>query len=191
MLRERALRRLRQITTASLLPLLIATGWAQNAPPPKYSADVPSDITTPDSVETRIGTLRFNNGVPDQRTIQMVYDEIDFARGIETFLTGMSATSVYALCEGLDRRNQGIGITEDLMDARSLFLTPNTTTVYVFCLPRPKQRTHGAASAPWNLGSSRRCLFSLGNGCWTDWSRRREGRKVSVCTAGLYWQPAY
>jgi len=26
----------------------------------------------------------------------------------------------------------GIGITEELMDARSLFLTPNTTTVYVF-----------------------------------------------------------
>jgi hypothetical protein len=33
------------------------------------------------------------------------------------------------------KRNQGIGITEELMDARSLFLTPNTTTVYVFaCL---------------------------------------------------------
>jgi hypothetical protein len=33
------------------------------------------------------------------------------------------------------RDNQGIGITEDLMDARSLFLTPNTTTVYVLvCL---------------------------------------------------------
>jgi hypothetical protein len=33
------------------------------------------------------------------------------------------------------KRNQGVGITEDLMDARSLFLTPNTTTVYVFtCL---------------------------------------------------------
>jgi hypothetical protein len=128
------------IATAGL-PLLIATGaaWAQNSPPPKYSADVPSYITTPDSIETRIGTLKFNNGVPDQKTIQMVYDQIDYARGIEAFLTGMPATSVHAICAGLDRagvkRNQGIGITEDLMDARSLFLTPNTTTVYVFtCL---------------------------------------------------------
>jgi hypothetical protein len=126
------------ITAAGLLPLLISTAWAQNAPP-KYSADVPSYITTPDSVETRIGTLKFNNGVPDQKTIQMVYDQIDFARGIEAFLTGMPATSVHAICAGLEgigvKRNQGIGITEDLMDARSLFLTPNTTTVYVFtCL---------------------------------------------------------
>jgi hypothetical protein len=107
--------------------------------PPKYSADVPPYITTPDSVETRVGTLKFNNGAPDQKTIQIVYDQIDLGRGIEAFLTGMPATSVYALCDGLDRvgikRNQGIGITEDLMDARSLFLTPNTTTVYVFaCL---------------------------------------------------------
>src|SRR5262249_24761155 len=64
---------------------------------------------------------------------------LDFSRGIETFLTGMPATSVYALCEGLEhvgvKRNQGIGITEDLLDARSLFLTPDTTTVYVMvCL---------------------------------------------------------
>ncbi len=128
------------IATASL-PLLIATeaAWAQNSPSPKYSADVPSYITTTDSIETPIGTLKFNNGVPDQKTIQMVYDQIDYARGIEAFLTGMPATSVHAICAGLDRagvkRNQGIGITEDLMDARSLFLTPNTTTVYVFtCL---------------------------------------------------------
>jgi hypothetical protein len=111
---------------------------AQNTQP-KYSADVPSKITTPDTIETRIGVLRFKNGVPDQKTTQLVYDQIDFVRGIDAFLTGMPATSVYAACEGFDhagiKRNQGIGITEDLMDARSLFLTPNTTTVYVFaCL---------------------------------------------------------
>src|SRR5262245_24805526 len=134
------MRRANRLTAGCLLLLLAhATAWAQNAPRPKYSADVPSDITTPDSVETRIGTLKFNNGVPDQKTIQLVYDQIDFVRGIEAFLTGMAATSVYAACRGLEgagiKRNQGIGITEDLMDARSLFLTPNTTTVYVLtCL---------------------------------------------------------
>jgi hypothetical protein len=116
-----------------------APASAQNAAPPKFAADVPSFITTPDTVETRIGTLRFDKGVPDQKTIQTVYEQIDFGRGIEAFLTGMSATSVHAICQGLEsigiRRNQGFGITEDLMDARSLFLTPNTTTIYVLgCL---------------------------------------------------------
>src|SRR5215467_13226390 len=105
----------------------------------KYKADVPPSITTPDSVETRIGTLKFFDGLPDAATVQKAYDQVDFGRGIEAFLAGMPAASVYALCEGLSqvgiKRNQGMGMTEDLMDARSLFLTPNSTTVYVFmCL---------------------------------------------------------
>lgn len=121
-----------------LLLLAHAPAWAQS-PPPEYSADVPPYITTPDTVETRIGTLKFTNGVPDQKTVQMVYDQIDFARGIEAFLKGIAATSAYAICEGIDsvgaKRNQGIAITEDLVDARSLFLTSNTTTVYLLtCL---------------------------------------------------------
>src|SRR5262249_44146772 len=71
--------------------------------------------------------------------VQLLDDQIDFMRGVEAFLNGMPATSIHAICDGLEsvgiKRNQGIGITEDLMDARSLFLTPNTTTVYVFtCL---------------------------------------------------------
>src|SRR5262245_48565064 len=98
----------------------------------KYQADVPPSITTPDSVETRIGTLKFFDGLPDAATVQKAYDQIDFGRGVEAFLSGMPAASVYALCEGLSqagiKRNQGIGMTEDLMDARSLFLTPNSTT---------------------------------------------------------------
>lgn len=122
-----------------LLLLTHATASAQNTPRAKYSADVPSDITTPDSAETRIGPLKFFDGVPDEATVQKAYDQLDFGRGIEAFLSGMPAASVYAFCEGSEKagikRNRAIGITEDLMDARSLFLTANSTTVYVFmCL---------------------------------------------------------
>jgi hypothetical protein len=106
---------------------------------PKYAPDVPAKLTTPDVIKTRIGTLRFKDGAPAPETVQLVYDQLDFGRGIDVFLRGMSATSVYALCRGLEdagiKSNQSIGITEDLLDARSLFLTPNTTTVYVMsCL---------------------------------------------------------
>jgi hypothetical protein len=65
----------------------------------------------------------------------LAYDQIDFGRGIDAFLRGMSATSVYAFCRGSEeagvKPNQSLGITEELIDARSLFLTPNTTTIYV------------------------------------------------------------
>lgn len=122
----------------SFLALLVCPVQADDAKP-KYSAVIPPYITTPDSMDTRIGTLTFRDGAPDTQTVAKVYDQLDFSRGIETFLAGMSATSVYALCNGFEQAgiklNSGIGITADLMDAQSLFLTANTTTVYVyFCI---------------------------------------------------------
>lgn len=132
-------RRLRA-TLAAAITITSAASNAQTpggmpAGSPKYSPDVPAKITTPDRVETRIGTLRFEDGAPDPATVQLAYDQIDFSRGIDAFVKGMSATSVHAVCRGLDEAgvelNRGIGITEQLLDARSLFLTPNTTTVYV------------------------------------------------------------
>jgi hypothetical protein len=125
----------RTTALASLLMAVMVPAWGQGQPEPKYSAKVPPDITTPDTVQTRIGTLKFFDGLPDPETVQKVYDNLDFTRGVEAFLSGIPAASLYAACEGLSqagvKRNGGIGITEDLMDARSLYLTPNSTTVYV------------------------------------------------------------
>lgn len=116
--------------------VLLFSGPCMAQAAPKYAADVPAKITTPDSVETRIGTLNFKNGAPDEKTVQLVYDNLDFSRGVQAFLTGISATSVRAACNGFEsvgiKTNEGVGITEQLMDAKSLFLTPNTTTVYGF-----------------------------------------------------------
>jgi len=57
---------------------------------------------------------------PDAATAQLAYDQLDFGRGINAFLMGMSATSVYAACGGFEeagiKLNQGIGISEDLLD---------------------------------------------------------------------------
>ncbi len=102
---------------------------------PKYSADVPESVTTPDNVETeRLGTLEFFDGMPSQATAQKVYDNLDLTRGITSFLDGIPISSLYAMNRGL--REAGvkpgeIGITETLLDARSLLLTPNTTTIYI------------------------------------------------------------
>jgi hypothetical protein len=128
----------RSIQATGLILLSVAAAmpaWGQGQSTPKYSAKVPPYITTPDRVETRVGTLRFFDGLPDPETVQKVYDNLDFVRGVEAFLSGIPAASLYAACEGLSqagvKQNSGFGITEDLMDARSLFLTPNSTSVYV------------------------------------------------------------
>ena len=126
--------RIFQLSTLALLGMAaVAPAWAQGEFAPKYSAKVPSYITTPDTVQTRIGTLKFFDGLPDTETVQKVYDNLDFARSVEAFLSGIPAASVYAACDGLSqagvKRNSSIGIMADLMDARSLFLTANSTTI--------------------------------------------------------------
>jgi hypothetical protein len=52
---------------------------------------------------------------------------------VETFLTGCPAVSIHAFLEGMKQAGMdtfSMGIHEQLMDARILWLTPNTTTVY-------------------------------------------------------------
>jgi hypothetical protein len=132
-----AKRQLRLLTAVCALALTATGAQAQTIP--QYSAKVPSYIMTPDTVETRIGTLKFFDGQPDPDTVKKAYDNLDYVRGVEAFLSGIPAASIYAACEGLNgagvKQNSGIGIMEDLMDARSVFLTGNSTTVYVLqCL---------------------------------------------------------
>jgi len=127
------------IVTALAVALSITSARAQ-----KYKAEVPKSITTPDAVETRIGTLKFHDGLPDAETVKKVYDNIDFARGVEAFLAGIPATSVQALKNGFIEAgfppNGAIGITENLSDARTLYLTPNATVVYQwFCMDVEKE----------------------------------------------------
>jgi hypothetical protein len=104
-----------------------------DVPQMKMTTDIPASITTPDSVETRLGTLNFFDGFPDEATVQTVYDNLDFQRGVQAFLTALPAASAYALRTGLRTYgpdNQTLLISESLMDSRSLFLTGNTETIY-------------------------------------------------------------
>jgi hypothetical protein len=99
----------------------------------KMTTDIPASITTPDVVETSLGTLRFFDGFPDDATVQKVYDNLDFQRGVQAFLTAIPAASAYAFRSGIRTfgpDNQTVIITESLLDARSLILTGNTETIY-------------------------------------------------------------
>ena len=105
----------------------------RTAPKLKMTTDIPAQITTPDSVETRLGTLRFFDGFPDAATVEAIYDNLDFQRGVQAFLTAMPGASVYALREGFRSQgadNQTVLVMETLMDSKSLFLTPNSESVY-------------------------------------------------------------
>jgi hypothetical protein len=99
---------------------------------PKIPTDIPASITTPDRVETRLGTLRFFDGLPDEATVQTVYDNLDFQRGVQAFLTAFPAASLYATRTGyrtFGPDNQTVLIAESLLDSRTLFLLANTETI--------------------------------------------------------------
>src|SRR5512137_3150260 len=101
----------------------------------KMTTEIPAGILTPDTVETRLGTLRFFDGFPDEATVQTVYDNLDFQRALQVFLTALPAASLYAMRTGIRTfgpDNKTVLITESLMDSRSLMVTPNTETIYTF-----------------------------------------------------------
>jgi len=120
-----------------ILPCLIGLtmlGLSVAEPTPGYNTKIPAKIMTPDTVETRLGTLKFFDGLPHPDTVKTVYDNLDFMRGVETFLNGIPATSIEGLRlgmveEGANKCHQVL-MFEELLDSNPLFLTGNTDTVY-------------------------------------------------------------
>jgi len=90
-------------------------------------------ISTPDSVDSDLGTLEFTDGTPSADTAAAVYDHLDFTYAFRAFTDTFRGVSMQALLEGF--RDAGIKDNEilifsELMDSQSLFLTANADTVY-------------------------------------------------------------
>jgi hypothetical protein len=94
-----------------------------------------ASISTPDVVETSIGTLKFLDGAPHPETAEKVFDYLDTMRGVDAFLKGMPGASLQGLIKGAHSLGAAqchqVLIFDKLMDSESLFLTGNTSTVYV------------------------------------------------------------
>jgi hypothetical protein len=124
----------------------------------QVSKEVLDSISTPNQVKTSIGTLKFLDGAPYPETAERVYDYLDTMRGVDAFLKGMPGASLQALIHG----NHDVGaeechqvvIMDKLMDSTSLFLTGNTSTMYV--IPTLNLKRDGATvveAPPGMLGA--------------------------------------
>jgi len=123
------------ISAALACVLAAATSHAESAPKMKMTTPIPAEITTPDKVETRLGTLQFFDGFPDEATVEKVYDNLDFMRGVQAFLNTVPGASMVAIRNGLREfgpDNQTVVLFESLMDSKSLYLTANTESVYAW-----------------------------------------------------------
>jgi hypothetical protein len=125
----------KMLFAATILSGALALTPAQ-AQTPGFNQTIPGQILTPDKVETRIGTLNFVDGVPTPETTKLVYDHLDFLRGVEVFLNFVPAASIEGVRLGMaeigaTKVNQAV-IFDQLMDSNPLYLTANTDTVYCF-----------------------------------------------------------
>jgi len=116
----------------------IAIALATMAAAQNVNAEVPQSvldsISTPNQVETSIGTLEFLDGAPLPETAEKVYDYLDTTRAMDAFMKGMPGASLKALIDGAHSlgavKANEVAIFDKLMDAQSLFLTANSSTVY-------------------------------------------------------------
>jgi hypothetical protein len=95
---------------------------------------IPPSLTTPDKVETRIGTLEFKDGAPSKATLDKVYDNLDFTYAFRAFTDTLQGVSIHALRKGMQSigmKDNDVIVFSELMDAKSLFLTANADTIYV------------------------------------------------------------
>jgi hypothetical protein len=94
-----------------------------------------------DEVNTRIGKLQFEHGVPTQATVKNLYDEMDFQRACQLYLW---ALPVVGMEQGRDAvesttgaRLGDVGIFKGYRNV-SIFFTTNVTTPYsIGCIPGP------------------------------------------------------
>ncbi len=115
--------------------ITIALGLAlsvrqSRCPPSRRSR---ASITTPDKVESSIGTLEYKDGAPSKETVTKAYDYLDLMHGVEAFVNAYQGASVAAIFKGLEDAgipNNTALIFSELMDAKSLFLTANADTIY-------------------------------------------------------------
>lgn len=94
---------------------------------------IPVELTTPDKVETPIGALDFQNGVPSVETAEKVRDALDFTRALNAYNNSFRGASAYALGKGfqsIGAEDNTVVIFSKLMDSNSLFLTANADTIY-------------------------------------------------------------
>jgi hypothetical protein len=110
----------RVIAAALAGTLSITSAYAQN--------------TTPDSVKTRVGDLKFERGFPTEKTTRKLFDEMDYQRAVQAYLWAYPAVSFESIRLGT-KRDLGADlndmvIADNYADPKGLWLTANDTTIY-------------------------------------------------------------
>ena len=122
------------LASAGVVALLAVSACGQAPPSPPAAAPGAVASSSPDAVQTRIGTLNFEKGFPTEDTKHKIFDEVDYQRAVQAFMWAYPAVSFEAIRVGL-KRDLGVdyydmAIADDYLNPKSLWLTANDTTIY-------------------------------------------------------------
>ena len=87
-----------------------------------------------ETMNTRIGELQFKSGYPTEKTVQKLYDELDFQRAVQAYLWALPMASYGAMADELIRLGCGssaVTVADKSAEQQHLALTANQDTVYM------------------------------------------------------------
>jgi len=123
------------LLVAATFALAVALVIPAKAEGQQSTTPIPPGIAAPDKMETRLGTLTFFDGFPDDAIVQKLYDNLDFQRAVQAYLLAIPAVNQAAMRKALLKwglANTTMPIWEDLVFPRTVGLTFNTSTPYAW-----------------------------------------------------------
>ncbi|MET1082445.1 MAG: DUF1254 domain-containing protein [Burkholderiales bacterium] len=151
------------VNRCSLVIAAIGVAFASGASA-QVSQQTLNALGAPDKVETRAGSLEFKDGVPTVATAEKVRDTLDFTRALNVYNNSFRGASAYALGKGfqsIGAEDNTIVVFQDLMDAKSLFLTANADTIYFLGILNLSKGPLVVEQPPGSLGTF--------NDMWFTW----------------------
>jgi hypothetical protein len=115
-------------------------------------------ITTPDVLETRLGTLTFDHALPTPQTRQTLYDELDYQRAVQAVLWAEPAINNALFRQAMEvvgTPNLGATLHDKRQQPGHETLTPNQSVIYLYDMINLKDTgpvVYTAPPGPLNAG---------------------------------------
>ena len=126
------LMKVRFLGAVSAVALLVTSAAAENY---KMTTNVAPGVASPELLETSIGLLRLEDGVPTDWSTDKIYDNLDRSRALQAYLLAIPIVNQVSMRNTLKEYgplNTTDVIWEDLVDSKTIELTASDNVVYSF-----------------------------------------------------------
>lgn len=116
-----------------LCSMIILGSCQQQIKSYKMTTKIPDGIAMPRQIDSRIGILDFQDGIPSKVTLEKIYENLDFNRALSVYIQNIQLASIEAIKQGvleLGKANSTVLIHEDFADSKTLILTANASSIY-------------------------------------------------------------